>query len=261
MSIMKTRPRATALLLVFLLATALALAAGCGEKSWDQGAQGGKGEEAAAPSAQQNQAGGSQQTGQTGQISTTGQQLLTNGDFTGGLSGWVVIDQGGSRAHGTNQTEVVVDGGGPAVWFTRLCPQNDGGASGVSQALQATLNPGEKLVLSARIKAVGQRGGAIAGSDPRWYPEGPVQFRISYTRADGSAGEWYHGFYYGDVPGADTARFTQVPQGQWQEYGNAGLAAEILGNSGQAVTITGFRVYGFGWDFDGYAAALSLAKN
>ena len=251
MSIRKIGPQATALMLVLLLITALALAAGCGESSGEQGGQPG---EAAAPSAQRDQAGG------TGLTNQTGQQLLTNRDFAAGLTGWEVIDQGGSRAHGTNLAEAAVDGG-PAVHFTRSCPQNDGGASGVSQALQATLNPGDKLVLSARIKAVDQVGGAIAGSDPRWYPEGPVQLRISYTRADGSAGEWYHGFYYGDVSGADASRFTQVPQGQWQDYDNTGLAADILGNSGQPVTITGFRVYGFGWDFDGYAAAISLSRN
>lgn len=187
----------------------------------------------------------------------SGTNILKNSDFAEGLSGWDVVDQGGSRAHGVNKVDVIgVEDSAMALHITRTCPENDGGASGVSQKLSYTLKQGERLVLSARVKADSEVGGALAGSDPRWFPEGPVQFRIFYE-AGGKAGEWYHGFYYGDVPGADSAHFTSLQQGEWYEYASPDIAGEL----GAGARITEFRVYGFGWDFDGYAADIALSTS
>lgn len=188
------------------------------------------------------------------EVATTpgGRELLTNGDFSNGLADWTIWDQGGSYAHGTNRVEVQ---SGPVLFMYRRCPENDGGASGVIQTLNAGLSGLGELKMTARIKASYQKGGAIAGSDPRWFPEGAVQFRIKYRKADGSDGEWYHGFYYGDVPGADTAHFTQVGQDSWYDFSSGNILSEI----GAGSTITEFRVYGFGWEFDGYASSVSLS--
>jgi len=180
-----------------------------------------------------------------------GTNILKNSDFAAGLSEWRVINQGGSRAHGVNKVDVV-DGesGHKAVHMTRSCPENDGGASGLSQGLSATLKPGDRLVMSARVRADNEVGGALAGSDPRWFPEGPAQFRIFYEKINGEKAEWYHGFYYGDVPGADSVHFTRVAKGEWAAYTSPDIAGEL----GVGARITEFRVYGFGWDFDGYAS-------
>jgi hypothetical protein len=179
-------------------------------------------------------------------------ELLGNGDFSQGLSGWTIWDQGGSSYHGTNLVEIVDPTSTAYAHFYRRCPEKDGGAAGIIQDLSA--QPAGGLRLSARIRCDYQRGGAIAGSNPAWYPEGAVIFRIYYVKSDGSTGEWYHGFYYGDVPGADTAHFTQVPQGSWYDY----LSPNILDEIGTDVSITQFRAYGFGWDFDGFVDNLSL---
>jgi hypothetical protein len=80
------------------------------------------------------------------------------------------------------------------------------------------------------------------------------QFRIVYRRPDGSIGEWYHGFYYGNVPGADAAHFTQVGQGGWVYYQSPNILDEI----GAGATILELHVYGFAWDFDGSADSISL---
>jgi hypothetical protein len=202
------------------------------------------------------QAASSQKTTQPSNAAS-GVNILKNSDFAEGLSGWDVVDQGGSRAHGVNKVDVVgVEDSAMALHITRTCPENDGGASGVSQELSVTLKPGDRLVLSAKVRADNEVGGALAGSDPRWFPEGPVQFRIFYE-AGGKAGEWYHGFYYGDVPGADSANFTRVQQGKWYEYASPDIAGEL----GAEARITEFRVYGFGWDFDGYAADVALSTS
>lgn len=182
-----------------------------------------------------------------------GTELLTNGDFSGQLSGWQIIDQGGTKYHGTNITEILTEGGDRYVHMYRRCPEKDGGGAGLKQGLNANL-PGGTLTLSAEVRCDYQNGGAIAGSNPAWYPEGAVQFRIVYRRPDNSTGEWYHGFYYGNVPGADTAHFTQVPRGSWMNYTSGNILSEI----GAGATILEFRVYGFGWDFDGFADTISL---
>lgn len=186
---------------------------------------------------------------------TTG-ELLTNGDFSGNLNGWTIWDQPGSTYPGTNLVEVLTESGNPYLHMYRRCPQNDGGASGLKQGLNATLSGGT-LTLSANIRCNNQRGGAIAGSKPGWYPEGAVIFRVYYRRSDGSTGEWYHGFYYGNVSGADTAHFTKVAKGSWTPY----TSGNILNEIGTGVTITEFRVYGFGWDFDGNADSISLRSS
>ncbi len=192
----------------------------------------------------------------TGPPPPGGQELLTNGNFSSGLANWSVIDQGGTHYHGTNSTQVKSEGGVPILFMYRRCPQNDGGSAGVAQGLNALLQ-GSGLNLTARIRCDYQRGGAIAGSNPAWYPEGAVQFRIKFRRADGSTGEWYHGFYYGSVPGADLSHFTQVAKGSWVDYASGNILPKI----GAGSTITGFRIYGFGWDFDGYASNVSLKTN
>jgi hypothetical protein len=192
----------------------------------------------------------------TGPPPPVGQELLTNGNFSGGLANWSVIDQGGTHYHGTNSTQVKSEGGVPILFMYRRCPQNDGGSAGVAQGLNALLQ-GSGLNLTARIRCDYQRGGAIAGSNPAWYPEGAVQFRITFRRANGSTGEWYHGFYYGSVSGADLSHFTHVAKGSWVDYASGNILPEM----GAGSTITGFRIYGFGWDFDGYASKVSLKTN
>jgi hypothetical protein len=188
----------------------------------------------------------------------SGTNILKNSDFAAGLSSWQVIDQGGSRAHGVNKVEVVgVEDSSSAVRVTRSCPERDGGASGVSQGLSYTLKQGERLLLRARVKADNEMGGALAGSDTRWFPEGPVQFRIFFEKSNGQKSEWYHGFYYGAVPGADTAHFTQLQRGEWADYTSQDIADEL----GVGSRITEFRVYGFGWDFDGYATEIALSTS
>jgi hypothetical protein len=201
-----------------------------------------------------------QETSNAKQFNVTtpsGNELLSNGDFSGGLANWSIINQGGSNVHGTNSLTLKTEGDRKVVYMYRRCPENDGGSSGVAQALNASTAGAGALYLTARVKCGYQRGGAIAGSDPRWYPEGPVQFRILFRRPDGSTGEWYHGFYYGSVAGADTAHFTKVSQNSWDSYSSGNILPEI----GAGSVITEFRAYGFGWDFDGYASNLSLQKN
>ncbi len=249
---MKTlvRPGKSSMLVMALMVMAFCLTfalPGCGEKKAEvpwSGLQPGEGEkmEATPPS--------------------PGVELLKNGDFYRQLNEWEVLNQGGSRVFGVNNLELVEGpGGSPAVRMTRTCDPNDGGASGLIQKMDNIhVTAGANLVLRAWVKCDMQNGGAIARTDTKWYPEGAVQFRIYYILEDGNKGEWFHGFYYGTVPRADNLRFTNIAQGEWYAYQSGNIAQEIsAAHGGQAFNIYEFRVYGFGWDFDGSAARLSLS--
>lgn len=182
-------------------------------------------------------------------------ELLENSDFFSGLQGWSVINEGGSRVHGTNNVDVVKFGETLyAVHMSRSCPENDGGAAGVYQKLDELVYSGSKLTVKAMVRAELERGGALAGSNPEFAPEGPVIFRILYNDAEGNPKEWYHGFYYSDVDGADEEHFTKVRQGVWFEY----LSGDLAPVFGEGSTVTEFRAYGFGWDFEGYATDISF---
>lgn len=235
------------LLAIVAILSLLMTLPGCGEKkvgtetAWEEAA---KTEEAAAPPPPSRET-----------------ELLQNGDFSSQLQGWEIWDQGGSRAHGVNHVEIVAGPDGTnALHMTRSCPQRDGGASGLIQKIGAKVPAGSNLVLTAKIKCDYQEGGNIANNNPQWYPEGAVQIRIYYTLGDGTKGDWYHGFYYSTVPGADTEHFTKVALGEWYSYQSGSLLQEIgAAAGGQELTIDEFRVYGFGWSFDGYTAQLSLS--
>ncbi len=235
-----------ALLLLGMLVMAMALVPGCGcESSQAPVIQESPDETGAAAAPPSTQAAG---------------ELLRNGFFPSRFEYWDMLDQKGSKVPGDNQVSLAEGPAGTnAVHMTRTSNPNDGGASGLTQKLSAIVRPGNTLILLADVKCDLQEGGALAGKNPQWYPEGAVQFRIYFKLPDGSDGDWYHGFYYGQVSGADMQHFTQVSQGQWFNYNSGDIMQQIsAAYPGQAITLTEFRVYGFGWDFDGYASALSL---
>lgn len=188
-------------------------------------------------------------------LSVESKELVSNGGFEEGLESWNVVDRGGSHAHGENNASVTEGPEGKkAVRMERSCPERDGGASGVEQPLDSDLIEGATLRLGATVRSDLEVGGAIAGSNAKWHPECAVQIRIFYVKPDGVKGEWYHGFYYGDVSGADSEHFTRVNKGEWHCYDSSDISGEI----GAGAKLTGIKVYGFGWDFDGCATDLSL---
>ncbi|MBN1288237.1 MAG: hypothetical protein JXA49_01185 [Actinobacteria bacterium] len=182
-------------------------------------------------------------------------ELLANSDFFNGLENWSLIDTGGTRAHGTNNVEITAVGEtNYAVHMTRTCPENDAGAAGVSQKLDKLILPESKLTIKAMVKADLQRGDTIAATGPGSESQAPVIFRVLYDDPDGDSQQWYHGFYYSDIQGADKDRFTSVRQGVWTTYLSGDLTTEIKEGS----TVTEFQVYGNGWDFDGSAYDISF---
>ncbi len=138
--------------------------------------------------------------------------------------------------------------------FKRTNGDGDGGGAGIVQELELDVSGYPHLYVWLVGKVLHEEGGNLAGRDPRWFPEGAVQVRIKYLTADGQEREWYHGFYSKDVSGADTEHFTQVPLGEWFTYVSPDL--KVLPEP--PARILEFKVYGFGWNFQGQVAQADL---
>lgn len=185
--------------------------------------------------------------------------LLLNGAFaagSGGLAGWRPRTQSGANTLGSNTVRVVHDD--PihrnALELMRTDGGRDGGGAYLEQDLTRSVSGFSMLFVDAEVDVLSEEGGNIAGRDPKWYPEGAVQLRMSYLDSAGKPGEWYHGFYYGGVDRPDSAHFTKVTQAVWHTY----MSENLKFLSPPPKTITKISVYGFGWNFKGRVADLHL---
>lgn len=184
-----------------------------------------------------------------------GDDLLPETEITAGLDGWSLWLQPGGNIPGTNRVSAIKDNEyGYMVEFERQCPGNDGGAAGLY--LQPNLPVGEykHLYVWLVLKVISEEGGNIGNTDPRWFPEGAVQVRIKYLSADDNEAEWYHGFFAQRLSGFDTANFTRVSSGKWYTY----ISDDLMALPDAPQTIEDFRVYGFGWRFQGQVAQAVL---
>ncbi|MHB0877938.1 MAG: hypothetical protein ACYC5O_18025 [Anaerolineae bacterium] len=184
-----------------------------------------------------------------------GEDLLPSRPLAEGIADWDLWLQPGGSVPGNNRAEMVTDSQyGPVVQFSRACNCADGGAAGLMQATEIGVAGQEHLYVWLVLKVDAERGGNIANTDPRWFPEGAVQVRLQYTSADGEQAEWYHGFYISDLAGADGEHFSDVSRGRWI----TNLSDDLAGLSPRPATIDEVRVYGFGWEFSGAVAEFAL---
>ena len=185
----------------------------------------------------------------------SGQALLPSLPLSQGIEDWDLWLQPGASVPGENEVFAAPDVKyGSVVVFVRSCSCNDGGAAGIMQVPEVSVAGWEHLYVWLVGRVDDERGGNIANSDPRWFPEGAVQVRLKYVSATGEQAEWYHGFYMGSAPGADREHFTRVEGGQWFSY----LSEDLSDLSPHPATINEVRLYGFGWEFTGAVAEVSL---
>lgn len=180
--------------------------------------------------------------------------LIVNGDFSQDLTGWKTYGQGGSRVEGVNTVKVKTVDSAHYLEVKREQGDSDGGGAVAYQEPNVDVSSYSSLILKADVNPVYENGGNIANPKPQWYPEGACQFRIFYTDVNGKDAEWYHGFYYSSVAGAETANWTQVSQGQWYSY----TSPNLMDLSPKPKIIKKFQAYGFGWNFTGYITNIRL---
>jgi len=184
-----------------------------------------------------------------------GENLLPVPPLAQGIDAWDLWLQPGSYTPGANEVFMAEDAEyGPVVVFSRQCNCSDGGAAGLILKPEISVRGWEHLYVWLVAKVDWERGGNLANSNPRWYPEGAVQVRLAYTAVGGGDAEWYHGFCYSDVEGADSEHFSRVGEGRWFTY----LSDDLTQISPRPATINEVRVYGFGWEFGGMVAEFAL---
>jgi tetratricopeptide (TPR) repeat protein/predicted Ser/Thr protein kinase len=184
-----------------------------------------------------------------------GQSLLSTPPLAEGIAGWEQWLQGGSHVAGDNEVRMVDNPTyGKVVEFSRTSGGNDGGAAGIYQPLKADVSDYPHLYIWLVGKVLHEEGGNLANSNPPWFPEGAIQVQIKYLTTREKEQEWYHGFYAQPVAGADAEHFTKVPQGEWFTY----ISPDLMTLPERPWRITEFRVYGFGWEFQGQVAEVDL---
>jgi len=140
------------------------------------------------------------------------------------------------------------------VEFTRTDGERDGGAAGLYLPLNLDVSNYPHLYVWLVGKVLYEDGGNIANTDPQWFPEGAVQVRLKYLTAKEKEQEWYQGFYIGPVTGADEEHFARVTQGEWFKY----TSFDLKSLPEPPWLITEFRIYGFGWEFQGQVAEADI---
>jgi len=179
--------------------------------------------------------------------------LVKNGDFSNGLSGWTTRTQPGSKVAGDNS--VALKGSGAKyVELKRENGGNDGGGAYASQDINKDVTGYTSIVVKVAANVIAENGGNIANTNQQFFPEGACQVRVFYTAADGSAKEWYHGFYSETVAGADADHFTQVDSSTWTSWASPNLMASVPAPR----LIKKIEVYGFGWGFYGNMTAIQI---
>lgn len=173
--------------------------------------------------------------------------IITNGGFERGLEGWEVWDQRPTRSPGNNTIETAdwAERKGKVLHVTRTS-ERDGGASGVIQKLSYDCSKAEHLWVTYKGYVNFEEGGNIAGRDPKWFPEGGAQVRLSYVDGSGGEHEWYHGLYMTETAGADTEHFMKVGDNSWTHY----VSTDLMELDPKPARLTEVRFYGFGWGFD-----------
>ncbi len=180
----------------------------------------------------------------------TSQDLLTNGDFATELKGWQQWSEPASELR--EDSVKVAEGDETHPHILEIQREKTGyggfytlGGVGAYQVLDVNVRAYSSLILKAEVKVIKQDGSNIAHWDKGRQPEGALMIRLQYQDSTGKIGEWYHGFYSGEVKEADAQRFTLVPHEKWFSYTSSNLVTEIP----DLVTLKELRIYGFGWDF------------
>jgi hypothetical protein len=183
-----------------------------------------------------------------------GDQLVSNGDFTQGFSGWRLLDineQGRPLEPGQRAlvTEKINGRDILAMRVSRASPSSTHNETGLIQGINRDVSDYEALLLTATLKVSDQ---SLSGGGYLGY-EYPVMIRVRYRTATGEQIDWSHGFFYQNPENRPTPNGQQVPKGQWIEYdGNLMHLRE------KPAHIISIEVLGAGHTFDGLIGDISL---
>lgn len=187
-------------------------------------------------------------------------QLVQNGDFSQGLTGWTTDINAGC---GGTRTASVITYDSPFSQVLEVKSVGAGGCGGalsIYQGLNIALSASSTFALGADVKAVSATVGNSCGWEGQEYP---IQIQLSFTQSSGSQKRVIFAFYYGGGScgnptnvGSDTTFVTKgVTQNQWSHFDSGDLNRWIP----TGLTITRITILGAGWDYVGRADNVSLA--
>ncbi|MEX1157569.1 MAG: hypothetical protein WEC79_01410, partial [Thermomicrobiales bacterium] len=199
--------------------------------------------------------------GSLAEVTTAVRELVVNGDFSHGLSGWVEFEQVSQR-HAGDSSGAIVDlaqdettlGNEVVVELARSGAVGDAAQIGIRQRIGKTLRVHSSLLLSFETQIVSQR--PAGGGDE--FNEFPLTLQINYVDVDDQEQEWSYGYYILDdsqrhIP---LARATKIARGQWQR-----IIVDLRDLAPLPKQITSIVVYASGESYQTRIANISLTTS
>lgn len=177
--------------------------------------------------------------------------LIINGDFSNGFSGWRTYSTSGQVGVGGGEAELTTLEGREVV---RLHRQGEDGVhteAGITQDVNQDLSDylSLQLRLDVRVDSHSLGGGGYLSS------EYPVIVRIDYEDEYGSATHWYHGFYCQNVQNNPTLNGEQIRCRVWYPYEESNLLRTL---DPPPFYIRSLKIYASGWNYDSLVAEVGL---
>lgn len=160
--------------------------------------------------------------------------LITNGDFSSGLSSW-----GAWSWNGDKVDETVNASGGTLNW--QATNATDSNATGAEQFLNTNVTLYQALILQVDVKPIYQSIAAPGGGD-----QFPVRLDINYVDISNVNQQFRHGFYYSGS-GSSSVPGTFVSQNTWYSY----TSPNLMTLSAKPKEIVSVNLFGAGWNYEG----------
>jgi hypothetical protein len=201
--------------------------------------------------------------GAFGEATTVVRELVVNGDFSNGLSGWIEYEQESQRHTGDSggtlvelaQDETTL-GEGVVVELIKAGNWGDVAQVGIRQRIGKTLRVHTSLLLSFETRIVAQEPvgeGAVL-------EDFPLVFEINYVDIDDHEQTWTHGYYVLDEPQSERhiplELATKIDLDRWQR-----IFFDLRGLSPLPKQITSIVVYASGQSYQTRVADISLTTS
>ena len=177
--------------------------------------------------------------------------LIINGDFSRGLSGWRTYPTQGQEGVEGGEAELTTLEGREVLRLYRRGEEGVHTEAGIIQEVDQDVSDylSLQLRLDVRVNSHSLGGGGYLSS------EYPVIVRIDYEDEYGSAAHWYHGFYCQNAQNNPTLNGEGIRCGVWYPYEESDLL-EILEPS--PFYIRSVQIYASGWNYESLVAEIGV---
>jgi len=177
--------------------------------------------------------------------------LIVNGDFSRGLSGWRPYPTSAPEGLERGEAELTTFEGRQVMRLYRQGKEGVHTEVGIIQEVDQDVSDylSLQLRLDVRVDSHSLGGGGSLSS------EYPVIVRIDYEDEYGSAAHWYHGFYCHNAQNNPTLNGEEIRCGVWYPYEGTNLL-EILEPT--PFYIRSVQIYASGWNYESLVTEVGL---